>query len=427
MEFKEQQLKDILEINPRITLKKGTVTKKIAMEHLTEYVKQVKGYELSEFKSGSKFKNQDTIVARITPCLENGKTAYVDILADDEVAFGSTEFFVVRAKENKGDPQFIYYLMRHPKVRDATIKSMTGTSGRQRAQKEAILEYSMSLPNIFDQKKIGCFLSLFDSKIEANNDTIHNLEQLSQTLFKHWFIDFEFPNEEGKPYKSSGGEMVESELGEIPSGWQSIKLGELECTISDHVANGSFKSLKENVVFTELANERYAIFARNIDLKKRLSGDLKYITKESYAFLKKTHLFGGEIIVSNVGDVGTIHRCPTLNIPMVLGNNQIYISSKKEFFNEYLYLLLKSDIGKSLISSITSGSVQMKFNKTDFRNSKIILPSEALLKIFFSKIKLDLNLIEVLNNENKHLQQLRDTLLPKLLSGEIEIPYELEV
>lgn len=320
------------------------------------------------------------------------------------------------------DGYYLYYILS-----GLRLNEMAAGSAQPLINQSIINSIDLNLINLDEQKKVGAFLQCIDEKIKINKEIILTLEQLSQILFKQWFIDFEFPNEEGKPYKSSGGEMVESELGEIPSGWQSIKLGELECTISDHVANGSFKSLKENVVFTELANERYAIFARNIDLKKRLSGDLKYITKESYAFLKKTHLFGGEIIVSNVGDVGTIHRCPTLNIPMVLGNNQIYISSKKEFFNEYLYLLLKSDIGKSLISSITSGSVQMKFNKTDFRNSKIILPSEALLKIFFSKIKLDLNLIEVLNNENKHLQQLRDTLLPKLLSGEIEIPYELEV
>ncbi|WP_338838359.1 restriction endonuclease subunit S [Kurthia gibsonii] len=285
----------------------------------------------------------------------------------------------------------------------------------------------ITIPSITTQEKIVSVINKLELKIKNNKKLLINLEQLAQTLFKHWFIDFEFPNEEGKPYKSSGGEMVKSELGEIPRDWQYLKLGELDCTISDHVANGSFKSLKDNVVFTELIDERYALFARNIDLKKKLSGDLKYITKDSYDFLKKSHLFGGEIIVSNVGDVGTIHRCPTLNIPMVLGNNQIYITSKKEFFNEYLYLLLKSNVGKSLISSITSGSVQMKFNKTDFRNSKIILPSDDLLKRIFSKIKIDLDLIEVLNNENKYLQHLRDTLLPKLLSGEIEIPDDLEV
>ena len=329
MEFKEQQLKNILEINPRMTLKKGTVTKKIAMEHLTEYVKQVKGYELSEFKSGSKFKNKDTLVARITPCLENGKTAYVDILADDEVAFGSTEFFVVRAKENKGDPQFIYYLMRHPKVRDATIKSMTGTSGRQRAQKEAILEYSMSLPNIFDQKKIGYFLSLFDSKIEANNDTIHNLEQLSQTLFKHWFIDFEFPNEEGKPYKSSGGEMVESELGEIPKGWVSSNISEV-CLLN----KGSYSKKDEwsfiNYLDTSSITNNSISNIQLIDVQK-----------EKVPSRAKRKLLPNDIVYSTVRPnqyhYGLIKN-PLTN--MVVSTGFTVIRSKGKYPNDLIYMWL---------------------------------------------------------------------------------------
>jgi len=381
------------------------------------------GYTSADEKIQEKFtlRKNDLVIAR------TGNTIGVaTIIKDDVKAVYNNGLIRIKLNE-KCNPYFIYLLVKSRMFKDFINQISGGTSTQPNVKIAHVLEFKIPNLSIEIQNKIANLLIKFDEKINTNNSIIENLENISQEFFKRWFIDFEFPNEEGKPYKSSGGEMVESDLGEIPSGWQSIKLGELECTISDHVANGSFKSLKENVVFTELANERYAIFARNIDLKKRLSGDLKYITKESYAFLKKSHLFGGEIIVSNVGDVGTIHRCPTLNIPMVLGNNQIYISSKKEFFNEYLYLLLKSDIGKSLISSITSGSVQMKFNKTDFRNSKIILPSEALLKIIFSKIKLDLDLIEVLNNENKHLQHLRDTLLPKLLSGEIEIPDELEV
>lgn len=369
----------------------------------------------------------DILYSEIRP--GNKRYALVDFDATDYVV--STKLMVLRLKKNivnKVDLLFVYQVItsnKFIKELQAIAEGRSGTFPQITFKEFGSIE--INIPEIKHQRKISQIVSIIHQKETVNKELISNLEELAKYLFQHWFIDFEFPNEEGKPYKSSGGEMVESELGEIPRDWQYLKLGELDCTISDHVANGSFKSLKDNVVFTELIDERYALFARNIDLKKKLSGDLKYITKDSYDFLKKSHLFGGEIIVSNVGDVGTIHRCPTLNIPMVLGNNQIYITSKKEFFNEYLYLLLKSNVGKSLISSITSGSVQMKFNKTDFRNSKIILPSDDLLKRIFSKIKIDLDLIEVLNNENKYLQHLRDTLLPKLLSGEIEIPDDLEV
>lgn len=412
MEFKEQQLKNILEINPRMTLKKGTVTKKIAMEHLTEYVKQVKGYELSEFKSGSKFKNKDTLVARITPCLENGKTAYVDILADDEVAFGSTEFFVVRAKENKGDPQFIYYLMRHPKVRDATIKSMTGTSGRQRAQKEAILEYSMSLPNIFDQKKIGYFLSLFDSKIEANNDTIHNLEQLSQNFFKHWFIDFEFPNEEGKPYKSSGGEMVESELGEIPKGWKVFPLYDL----AEYINGTSFKK-------HELQNEKNDLpIIKIAELKSGFSGNTKYFIGEKD---KKYYLKNGDILFSWSGNPETSIDTFFWTRGKGILNQHIFKVVSTKYPQQLIYILLK--YFKPTFSRIASnkqttglGHVTVK----DLKRLKVVLPLDSSPYVQLNHLG---DLILNLNLENIKLQELRDTLLPKLLSGEIEIPDNLEV
>lgn len=417
MEFKEQQLKNILEINPRMTLKKGTVTKKIAMEHLTEHVKQVKGYELSEFKSGSKFKNQDTLVARITPCLENGKTAYVDILADNEVAFGSTEFFVVRAKENKGDPQFIYYLMRHPKVRDATIKSMTGTSGRQRAQKEAILEYSMSLPNIFDQKKIGYFLSLFDSKIEANNDIIHNLEQLSQTLFKHWFIDFEFPNEEGKPYKSSGGEMVEGELEEIPKGWCVSEFDNLGTIIGGGTPSKKYEEYYTNngvswITPKDLSNDKNTfIYKGAIDITEL------GLKKSSARILQKdTVLFSSRAPIGYIAIAGK-----------EVTTNQGFksIVPDKGYSSYFIYHLLKFKL--PMIEAAAGGSTFKEISGKGLKEILVTLPTVELVNIYKEIVEPLFLQIQTLEKENQNLQQLRDTLLPKLLSGEIEIPDELEV
>src|SRR5699024_10353421 len=225
--WNKTKLEEIVEINPRTSLKKGTVAKKVAMEHVKEFTRKISGFEETEFKSGSKFINNDTLMARITPCLENGKTAYVDILEDDEVAFGSTEFFVLRSKEGKSDSKFIYYLSISEEFRKVAIQSMTGTAGRQRAQKDSLLNYELSVPSLKEQKKIGKILSLYDEKVESNNAIISNLEELAQTLFKRWFVDFEFPNEEGKPYKSSGGKMVESELGMLPEGWEIVRLSDL--------------------------------------------------------------------------------------------------------------------------------------------------------------------------------------------------------
>ncbi|EAC9417004.1 restriction endonuclease subunit S, partial [Listeria monocytogenes] len=124
-----------------------------------------------------------------------------------------------------------------------------------------------------------------------------------------------------------------------------------------------------------------------------------------------------------VGDVGTVHLVPKNDKKMVLGNNQIYLNSNIENMNTYLYLFFKSVKGQELIKSITSGSVQMKFNKTDFRNLKIIFPLLDNFNIFSGL----LGNIRVKKNENNILRDTRDSLLPKLLSGEIELSEDEEV
>ncbi|HFQ1695187.1 TPA: restriction endonuclease subunit S, partial [Staphylococcus aureus] len=134
-----------------------------------------------------------------------------------------------------------------------------------------------------------------------------------------------------------------------------------------------------------------------------------------------------EVIISNVGDVGSVYLSPILNRPMVLGNNQIFINSDEKSLNYYFYLFFKSSIGKNLIDSITSGSVQMKFNKTDLRNSLIVFPCKNDMNNLITVIKKYIYSIENKKSENMQLIQLRDTLLPKLMSGEIEIPDDIEV
>ena len=137
--------------------------------------------EQAEFTGGSKFCNGDTIMARITPCLENGKTAFVDVLEDGEVAFGSTEFIVMRARAGVGDPQFVYYLAISPEFRNVAIKSMVGSSGRQRVQQSVLGELELTVPPLEEQEAIGYFLAILDQKIALNDGINDNL--LAQAQF----------------------------------------------------------------------------------------------------------------------------------------------------------------------------------------------------------------------------------------------------
>lgn len=166
---------DFIDFNPRLSIKKGAMATKVAMDKLQPFTKKIPATETAEFTGGSKFCNGDTIMARITPCLENGKTAFVDVLAHGEVAFGSTEFIVMRAKEGISDPQFIYYLATSPAFRNVAIKSMVGSSGRQRVQQGVLDALELTVPSLQEQREIGMFLAVFDQKIALNNKINDNL------------------------------------------------------------------------------------------------------------------------------------------------------------------------------------------------------------------------------------------------------------
>lgn len=181
------RLGDLITINPRINLKKGKVTRKIAMDDISPFTRDIKSFSFSEYKGGTKFQNGDTLMARITPCLENGKTAFVNILKPGEIAFGSTEYFVLRARKKVMDPYYLYYLSITQKFREVAIKSMTGTSGRQRAQKEAIEEFVVNLPSLKEQGNIAYRLKILDDKITLNRQINANLLELAINEFQHQF------------------------------------------------------------------------------------------------------------------------------------------------------------------------------------------------------------------------------------------------
>ena len=169
------KLKDFLHINPTEKLPKGTIAKKVAMDKLQPFCKEIPEYELTEYSGGTKFRNGDTIMARITPCLENGKTAMVSILEDGEVGFGSTEYIVFRAKDGVSDPHFVYYLVCSSAIREPAIKSMVGSSGRQRVQTDVVANIELELPELDVQTKIAGVLKALDDKIALNSKINNNL------------------------------------------------------------------------------------------------------------------------------------------------------------------------------------------------------------------------------------------------------------
>lgn len=235
-----------------------------------------------------------------------------------------------------------------------------------------------------------------------------NLEEQAVTLFRFWFSEFSL---------SPNSPRVNSEFGEIPEDFTVVKVGSLPMLVTDYVANGSFASLKANVNLYQEPN--YAYFIRNTDLKSGSFG--VFVDQHSYEFLSKSTLYGGEIIISNVGDVGSVFLCPKLDGRMTLGNNIIMLRPEDDHLRYYLYIWFKYLQGQALIHGIKGGSAQPKFNKTDFKNTSVLIPPKDILTRFHETVAPMFETISQRQAETSRLADLRDALLPQLMSGEIDV------
>lgn len=320
----------------------------------------------------------------------------------------STGFTVIDVNYDKAVPDFIYYALTKQEVTEQLQAIAEQSVSAYPSLKPSDIEnLELMLPDKKTQERIVAILRSIDEKIKENNAINNNLEQQAVLLFKNWFIEFD----------NSSKNMLETRFGLVPESFKLLKNGELPLVVTDYVANGSFASLKANVTLYQEPN--YAYFIRNTDLK---SGTFEvFVDEHSYNFLSKSTLYGGEIIISNVGDVGSVFLCPKLDKPMTLGNNIIMLRPEQENLRYYLYIWFKWLYGQSLIQGIKGGSAQPKFNKTDFKNLPIFLPPDDLLEQFHQIVKPMFELINENNTENQALTRTRDTILPRLMSGELDV------
>ena len=184
-EWELKKLIDIVDFNPKESIVKGTIAKKVAMDKIQPFCRDIPEFQIEAFSGGTKFRNGDTIMARITPCLENGKIAKVNILDKGEVGFGSTEYIVFRAREGI-DEDYIYYLVCSPFVRESAIKSMVGSSGRQRVQIDVVQNLEVMVPPYNEQHKISGILKALDDKIAVNTALNKNLPPYHVLKFCHY-------------------------------------------------------------------------------------------------------------------------------------------------------------------------------------------------------------------------------------------------
>ncbi|GGH11356.1 restriction endonuclease subunit S [Paenibacillus segetis] len=310
------------------------------------------------------------------------------------------------------EPKYLYYCLSSNIVQNQIEKLVTGSTQKTISLK-SIKEVEIPFPNKETQEKVGDFFFNIDSKLNANKEIIDNVEELSQTLFKHWFIDFEFPNEEGLPYKSSGGKMVESELGEIPEGWKVYKLNDFTESVSKSIN-------KNNIQFARFLNTSDILegYVGNVDLSPtdKMPGQAKKL-------IKKDDILYSEIRPKN-------KRYAFVNFDSyeyVVSTKLMVLRVDKEIYSSkllYLWLIMPEVINElQQIAEDRSGTFpQITFNTLS--EFKFVIPNQEVLNRLAEPLEKLIDVQMELKEENEKLIELRDSLLPKLLSGEIEIPDE---
>ena len=385
-EWKSYKLVDFIEFNPSISLKKGTMARKITMDQLTPHSRDIYSWGYEPYSGGAKFQNGDTIMARITPCLENGKHAFISLLDDGETAYGSTEYIVLRGKPGISDNRFVYYLSHYPDFKNAAIKSMVGSSGRQRAQVDVLKNLEFYLPGLEEQKQIADTLSALDDKIALNNRINHNLEEQAQALYKSWFLDFE-------PFKD--GIFIDSELGMIPEGW--------------HVKN-----------LLEIAN----LFDSK---RKPLSGNERSKMDKVYPYYGATsimdyvddYIFDGTyLLMGEDGSVMTEDGFPFLQY--VTGkfwpNNHAHVMQGcSGFSTEMLHCALL----RKVIKSSVTGAVQAKISQANMKKILFACPPRNILAAFDTILQKTYSQMRNISSQNATLSLVRDNMLPHLMSSKL--------
>lgn len=368
---------DFIEFNPRMSIKKGTLATKVAMDKLLPFTKKIPDTEKAPFSGGSKFCNGDTIMARITPCLENGKTAFVDILGKDEVAFGSTEFIVMRAREGISDPQFIYYLATSPWFRNVAIKSMVGSSGRQRVQQSVLDDLVLNVPSIEEQKKISSVLCALDQKIALNNEINDNLEQQAKLLYEEMFLN------------NPDADMVSGTLSDIAT-----------ITMGQSPSGSSYNEDSVGEVFYQ----------------GRAEFGFRFPTRRLFTTEPKRMAEPGDVLLSvraPVGDLNVAYEKCCIG----RGLGAIHSKTGDSSFMLYTMFALKPQLDVFNGEGTVFGSI----NRDGLSNLPVNIPSSEEIAKFEAVVRPMDNLIRTNYEEICRLQSIRDSLLPKLMSGEIDV------
>lgn len=386
---------DLILINPSVPLVKGRKYPFVEMASVSTTNRIPDHIDERMLSGGVRFQAGDTVIARIEPCLQNGKKFYCKDIVE---GFGSTEFIVFRPKNGAVDNVFLYYYMQLHNVRERMIQSMTGATGRQRVNPDIFKDIFIDLPSIEVQKKIGCILSKFDDLIENNQKQMILLEETAHRLYKEWFVYLRFPG-----YKDV--DIIDG----VPTGWK-------RCTLEDVIDFNPKVTLnkariKQCVPMSALSTSSMVLDETEFTLTASNSGS-KFQNGDTLLARITPCLENGKTgfvdgIVSQEGAVGSTE----------------FIVMRSKLLNPYMVYLLSrtEDFRETAIKSMTGSDGRQRAQVDKLKSYDYLLPPVNIVSSFSEIAEPVFSAISVCNKKCIRLAEARDRLLPKLMSGEIEL------
>ena len=420
-EWAAQRLNQIAEINPTRKVRKGSAVPFVDMAALPQFSRDISVNDVvvREAKgAGAHFQNGDTLLARITPCLENGKTAQVRCLDGDTIAEGSTEFIVICGKD-PADNDYIYYLCRDPAFREYAIGRMEGTSGRQRVSWQSIAAYQFAFPPPDERRETARVLSTLDDRITLLRETNATLEAIAQALFKSWFVDFDPVRAKREGRAPEGMDeataalfpdaLEESELGWVPKGW---RVGTLADVATLNAQSLLARNPPPEINYIDLAGVKANVF----DVPQCYS----FADAPSRA---RRVLHEGDCIVGTVrpgnrsfGFIATAQNHLTGSTGFAV------LSPKQCWMTAFTYLCATRDESIDRLAALADGGAYPAVRPEVVASTPCALPTDEVMKAFDSISRQLLKAIGGNSEQAQTLATLRDTLLPRLISGQLRLP-----
>ncbi len=387
-----------IEINPQVPIMKGNAYPFIEMANVSTCFRSPDRVEIKRFNSGIKFQDGDTVIARITPCLQNGKRFFCQNIG---AGFGSTEFLVFRPKDDSIDNIYLYYFMQTEFIKQSMINSMTGATGRQRVNNDVFKDITVEFPDIRVQRKIGNILSLYDDLIENNQKQIKLIEEAAQRLYKEWFVDFRFPGYENTP-------IVDG----LPEGWKKTVIKRLCKRI-----NAGGTPSRGNKTYWNNPTIRWFKTGELQDCWLLDSDEM--ISQEGLEG-SSAKLFPKNTILMAIYASPTIGRLGILNFDSSCNQAALCLLADERIVSwQWLYCKLYELRGD--FNAVAKGAGQQNINAETVKQKEVILPEKNIIDTFSNQIAPLFDKRRILQKQIIALTQGRDFLLPKLMSGEIEV------